>query len=62
MAYCKWFCTEYMGPNKWLFESNCGEKRIVSRWEKFFGHIYRDDDTNSCPKCSKPITVGMLMD
>lgn len=60
--YCKWFCSEIVDDNKYLFESNCGEKRIVSRYQKFFEHIYRDDDTNLCPKCNKPITVGQLMD
>lgn len=59
--YCKWFCTEWVDDNKWLFESNCGEKRIVSRNEKLFKHIYKDDDLNLCPKCDKPITVGELM-
>lgn len=59
--YCKWFCTEFIDDNKWLFESNCGEKRVVSRNEKFYKHIHRDDDLNLCPKCEKPITVGELM-
>lgn len=30
--YCKWFCTEFIDDNKWLFESRCGEKRIISRY------------------------------
>lgn len=60
--YCKWFCTEWMDNNKWLFESNCGEKRIISKYEKFYKHIYKDNDLNFCPKCGKPITVGELMD
>lgn len=59
--YCKWYCTEWMDHNKWLFESNCGEKHIISKNEKLFKHIYRDDDLNLCSKCGKPITVGELM-
>ena len=60
--YCKWFCTEFVDDNKWLYESKCGEKRIVSKSEKFFKHIYKDDNTNLCPNCGKPIIVGELMD
>ena len=60
--YCKWFCTEYVDENKWMFKSRCGEQRVVSRSEKFFKHLYKDDDTNFCPYCNKPITVGQLMD
>ena len=60
--YCKWFCTEWIDHHKWLFESRCGEKRIVSKYEKFYKHIYKDNDLNFCPKCGKPITVGELMD
>lgn len=56
--YCKWFCVEFVDNNKWLFESKCGEKRIVSKHQKFFEHIYKDGDTNLCPNCGKPITVG----
>lgn len=59
--YCKWFCVEFVDNNKWLFESNCGEKRIVSKNQEFFKHIYKDDDTNFCPNCGKPITVGELI-
>lgn len=62
MKYCKWFCTELVGENKWLFESRCGEKREVSKNEKFFKHIYKDNDLNLCPRCGNPITVGALMD
>lgn len=62
MAYCKWFCMEWVDDNKWLFESNCGEKRVVSKSEKFFKHIYKDNDLNLCPNCGKHITVGALMD
>ncbi|MDU4596470.1 hypothetical protein [Clostridium botulinum] len=60
--YCKWYCTEKVDDNKYLFESKCGEKRIVSKHEKFFKHIYKNDDTNLCPNCKKIITVGALMD
>ncbi len=59
--YCKWFCMEYIDHNKWLFESNCGEKRVVSKNEKFFKHIYKDNGSNLCVKCGKPITVGELL-
>lgn len=59
--YCKWYCTEYIDTNKWLFESACGEKLEVSKHEKMFKHIYKDDGSNLCPKCGKPITVGKLM-
>ena len=60
--YCKWFCMELVDNNKWLFESNCGEKRVVSKNSSFFKHIYKENDLNLCPKCGKPITVGALMD
>lgn len=62
VKYCKWFCMEIVDDNKWLFESNCGEKRIISKTEKMFKYIYKDNDLNLCPKCSKPIAVGALMD
>lgn len=60
--YCKWFCTDYVDENKWMFKSRCGEQRVVSRREKFFKHLYKDDDTNFCPNCNRLITVGSLMD
>jgi hypothetical protein len=53
---------EFIDDNKWLFESNCGEKRVISKNEKFLKHIYKDNNLNLCPKCGKPITVGELMD
>ena len=61
--YCKWYCVECVDKDKWLFESNCGEYRVVSKHEKFFEYMYRnDDDDNLCPHCGKAITVGALMD
>ena len=60
--YCKWFCVEFIDDNKWLFESRCGEKRALSRRQKLFKHIYKDNDKNLCPKCGKPITIGELID
>jgi hypothetical protein len=59
--YCKWFCVELVDDNKYLFQSNCEEKRIVSKWQKFYKHIYKDNGLNLCPKCGKPITVGELL-
>lgn len=60
--YCKWYCMEFVDTNKWLFESRCGEKRIVTRGTKFYKHLYKDNDMNLCPNCQKPITVGEIMD
>lgn len=60
--YCKWFCVEFIDNNKWLFESKCGEKRILSKHQKFFKYIYKDDDNNLCPNCNKPIVIGELID
>jgi hypothetical protein len=60
--YCKWYCVEYIDKGKWLYESRCGEKREVSKGQKFFEFLRADNDRNLCPKCGKPVTVGELMD
>lgn len=60
--FCKWFCVELVDDNKWLFKSRCGEERTLSKRQEFFKHIYKDDDSNLCPNCGKPITVAGLID
>jgi hypothetical protein len=60
--YCKWYCVEWVDDNKWMFQSRCGETRIVSRYEKFFKELYDESDYHKCPNCGKPTTVGALMD
>lgn len=59
--YCKWFCVQWEDDNKWLFQSRCGESRVVTRHQKFFKELY-SDDKNLCPNCKKTMTVGALMD
>lgn len=58
-GYCKWFCVSWEDNNKWLYQSRCGESRVVSKSEKFFKHLYNE---GKCPNCGKTITVGELID
>lgn len=60
--YCKWYCTEFIDNDKWLFESKCGEKKVLSKNQKLFKNIYKDDNNNLCPNCGKLITVGEIID
>lgn len=60
--YCKWYCTEFIDNGKWLFESKCGERKVLSKNQKLFKHIYKDDNNNLCPNCGKLITVGEIID
>ena len=60
--YCRWFCTEYIDNNKWLYESRCGGKMEVSKNSKFFKYLHMDNDLNLCPNCERPIIVAQLMD
>lgn len=60
--YCKWYAVRWEENNKMLFESQCGEQRVVSRYSKFHNKLRDESDNHKCPKCGKPTTIGQLMD